>query len=734
MTIDRKIGNKPAAFSRPDLTSIKIDPGTYIGIVKRNDDPDRKGRLMVWIPDLGGDPNDDYYWRNVSYASPFFGSTYYEEEGKSRETTFNTVNHTYGMWFVPPDLNSQVLVTFIAGRPDKGYWFACISPHASHNMIPGLAASTKWQEGSVKGELPGNIQDQTIDNNNYPVLEFNENDPDLRKPGFQTNNPRPLHRKQFERLVEQGLENDPLRGTTTSSSQREAPSNVFGFSTPGRPDPDPRDNAELLQKINDRTATEKDFQVKRRQGGHIFVMDDGTLEGNDQQIRLRTAGGHQIVMHDSGQTLYISNSNGSVWVELSNSGQLHVFSSNGVNIRTQGDLNIHTDKDLNVNVGGSFNLKTANNFKVESQQTDMSSETTTKIYAANIEMLANQEVKIQGQSEVLLNSGSPISVPTEIPVKELAETKLNPNTQTWQSVEKSLTSIVSIAPTHEPFTRKSGKTVTPVRPTQSGSTAGSSVAAQTVEDGSNVNDQDPNVPELSAIECEAGVLRTTSGGQVIDGSGNPIGAGSAALDAGPSRAQGQPIKSKLPKSKINEQPLPVGGIGPLSVSEVRALMAQIGWKESAWNYSAINTVGYVGKYQFGAAALVDRGYIHRDYYIKHKNAALTIDNAWTGKNNINSRANWLSNPTIQEKTMYEQLVANYQQMTKNGAIKAGDDKCAIAGMLCVAHLLGPNRGTTAQAGALGWRQTGTGADGYGTSGTDYYNFGRYAIDVLTKEA
>jgi len=728
MSHDRKVNNKPADFSRVDLSSSKLDFGVYIGIVKNNFDKDRKGRLEVWIPDLGGDENNEFNWRPVNYASPYMGSTYLEAN-RSKDTTFNTVNHTYGMWMIPPDIGAQVLVTFINGRPDKGYWFACISPHASHNMMPALASSSKWNENQVFTELPADIQQKTKPGQAYPSLEFNENNPALRQPGFQNRNERPLHREQFLRLVDQGLENDTVRGTTSSSSQRESPSYVFGISTPGRPDPDIKDNNELLQKINENTAKAADFLVTRRKGGHTFVMDDGDLQGNDQQIKLRTAAGHQIVMHDSGNTMYISNSNGSVWIELSNSGQLHIFSSDGVNVRTQGDLNLHSDRDVNINAGGSFNLKAANNIKLESQTTTMASIASTTVYAANIELLANQNLRGQAASGIEWNSGSPITVPSEIPVKELTDTKLDPNSQTWVSVEKSLTSIVGIAPTHEPYSRKSGSTVTPSRPPAS-STPVSSSASGGTGDNTNVNESDPNTPTLSSIECSVAVLSSGAGGAVLDGSGNPVGTGSANLDSGPSMASGKPIKSKLDKSKLSQQPVPISGIGPLSVSEVRAVMAQLGWKESSWNYSAVNTFGFSGKYQFGAAALVDRGYIHKDYYDRYKNSALTIDNAWTGKNGINSQANWLANTTIQEQVMYEQLNANYQQLVRNNGIKEGDDKCTIGGMLCVAHLLGPNRGTSRAPGALGWRQTGNGNDAYGTSGTDYYNMGRYAIDVL----
>lgn len=720
---DKRSDNKPAAYSRPELSSSRIDTGVYIGIVKNNLDDARKGRLEVFIPDLGGDENDSRMWKPVSYASPFMGSTYPNND--SKETTFSTVNHTYGFWMIPPDIGAQVLVTFVGGRPDKGYWFACISPHVSHNMIPGVSSTTKWNGEKVKAELPADIQAQTKDGNQYPTIEFNENNQELRTPGYLSKNERPLHRTQFTNLVNQGLENDPVRGTTTSSSQRETPSAVFGFSTPGRPLPDTKDNAALLEKLSKNEATAEDFIVTARQGGHTIVLDDGTVNGNDQQIRIRTAGGHQIVMHDSGQTMYISNSNGSVWIELSNSGQMHIFSSNGLNVRTQGDLNFHADRDVNIHSNANINMKAANGLKVEAQKTDFTTTTTHTMYASNFDMLASSNVKIQG-AQILENSGDPISVPEPIPIKELDDVKKNTGTGVYESLEKSLTSIVSVAPTHEPYTRRAGVTVNNSSPSTSYSTSASSGNV----DGENVNEQNPNIPEMSSIECNVNEVQV-SGGVLTTEDGTPVGTGTRQLDPGPSSALGKPLKTRLNPSQMKDQPTPIGGIGPLSAGEVRAVMGQLGWKESTWNYSALNTIGYAGKYQFGAAALVDRGYIKKEYYDQYKNAALTVALAWTGKNGINNRAAWLANSQIQEQVMYEQLQANYQRMVGNGGIKDGDDKCTIAGMLCVAHLLGPNKGG-ARPGALGWRQTGSGADANGTTGIEYYNYGRYAIDVLAK--
>ena len=702
MSIDRRIGKKPAEFSQRDRSTVRLDTGPYIGIIKNNLDPLRKGRLQVYIPDFGGDETQSQNWITVNYASPFIGSTF--QDNQSPSTSIQTVNHTYGMWFVPPDLENQVLVSFVAGDPNRGYWFACISPHASHNMVPGLAASTKWSDPEVQKELSSEIKNQTVRDAQYPTLEFNENDPAKRQPGYIKNNPRPLHQIQFKRLVEQGLENDPIRGTHTSSSQREVPSGVFGISTPGQPAWDENYKQSVIKKVNEGTATEDDFKIKTRQGGHVLVMDDGTLDGKDQLVKIRTSAGHQIVMNDSGKTMYISNSTGSVWIELSDSGNLHIYSNAGINVRSEGNINFHSDADINIHSGGSVNIKARNQIKTESEELHASTTNNIKFYSTNIEALADQETKIQAPGGVLLNSGNPIAKPNGLTLYKLTDTKFDSDKQLWAQVPGLLVSVANVVPTHEPYIRISGD----------GTDLAAASAAKT--------------PYSTSVQGAGGAatstLQTSSGSPVLDSSGNPVQTGES---AGPASAVGKPLNKKLAPSAITTQPSPPGGVGPLSPSEIRALMAQLGFRESSNNYSAVNQLGYSGKYQFGAAALVDRGYIKREAYNAYRNDALSRPESWTGKDGIKNREDFLRNTQIQESVMFEQLTANYNTLVQTRAINASDEKTTIAGMMAVSHLLGPG-------GANTWKKTGTGADANGVGGGEYYNLGRYSIEVLSKGA
>ena len=157
------------------------------------------------------------------------------------------------------------------------------------------------------------------------------------------------HPYQASILVNQGLDTDPVRGAISSSSLRESPSNVYGISTPGR---SVTGNAQQLTSSVQAMGDNQAQAVIGRLGGHQFVMDDGDVNGTDQLIRLRTTGGHQILMNDTKQVLYIGSASGAHWLEFSDSGMINMYGAAGINLRTQGVLNLQGDQGVIINGGG----------------------------------------------------------------------------------------------------------------------------------------------------------------------------------------------------------------------------------------------------------------------------------------------------------------------------------------------------------------------------------------------
>ena len=319
-------------------TGAKLDPGPYLGIVKSNIDPTRMGRLGVLIPSLANtyEPTPDQLIV-CEYLSPFYGAKttkYLDEDGNHND--YRGSQHSYGMWMVPPDIDTKVLVIFVEGRAEQAFWFGCIQDPLVNHMVPGIASAESTEVSADFGS-----KESIYGTSAVPAGEVNRATVDqflTDTPGSTTK--RPIH-PFAETLRMQGLIQDTARGSTTSSARRESPSQVFGISTPGRRDP----------SAPDRIVGVKNSQRKEkidRLTGHTLVLDDGDTNGKNQLIRLRSSSGHQILLNDTAGVVYIANGSGNAWMEFSADGSIDFYSGGSVAIRSSGNMDFHSDANINM--------------------------------------------------------------------------------------------------------------------------------------------------------------------------------------------------------------------------------------------------------------------------------------------------------------------------------------------------------------------------------------------------
>ncbi len=144
--------------------------------------------------------------------------------------------------------------------------------------------------------------------------------------------------------------------------------------------------------------------------------------------------------------------------------------------------------------------------------------------------------------------------------------------------------------------------------------------------------------------------------------------------------------------------------------------AAIRLRESSGNYHAVNTLNYLGAYQFGEAALVDLGLAVRDANPFNNDYSL----GFTGKFGVSTKAEFLASAAAQDAAadewwsllwarvrhadieIYDQQVLNGVRLTKTG-------------MIAASHLLG----TGALVKFIQSGGTDAGRDAYGTTLTEY---------------
>lgn len=452
-----------------DRGGVPAEFGPFTGEVMSTVDPTRAGRLRVYIEafqDGGpGDKLNESKWTTVSYLPAFFGSTpFVDSTGSNQKVGEYPGNpNSYGMWFTPPDVGMTVVCIFVNGDRSNGFYIGVVPEDTLGHMVPAIGASVNYE---VQNE---NQKTYFADAARLPVTEINTNNLELFNDPRYYDGKKPVHSYLAQALFQQGLINDIERGTVTSSSQRETPSSVYGISTPGIPifqgGMKPND---IRAKINAGEIKPSDAQVIGRVGGHTFIMDDGNLEGQNAMMRLRTSKGHQITMSDSGNFFYITHANGQTWLEFGVEGTVDIYSSNSVNIRTKGDINLHADRDINMYAGRNFKAKSKEAMQLESltsiildAQTDITAyckgtigvkaDGTLTFNSNSGSWGAGDSLKLQaGGIDLNGPAADKVKTPNPITKTKLDDTTFNTSTG-WVTEPDGLESIVSRAPTHEPY-------------------------------------------------------------------------------------------------------------------------------------------------------------------------------------------------------------------------------------------------------------------------------------------
>ena len=355
-----------------------LDSGPYVGIVKDNVDTTRMGRLKVVIPALAGTSKvSEGELISVEYAPPFYGAKSVQGVNPTTPGSYQDAQHSYGMWMVPPDIDSRVLVIFAEGKISLGYWIACVQEPFINNMTPGIASSEDTFDEDTSDF--GQKNEETYGTGNVPAGEINRKFfSEVSEAGFDKLK-KPVH-PFTKKLRDQGLVQDTVRGTTSSSARRETPSNVFGISTPGPID------KRVAKK--DKVGPNDDLKEVplTRKAGHTFVMDDGDADGNNHLVRLRTSSGHQLVMHDTAGVMYLANSEGTVWMEFSNNGLVDVYAQTGYNLRSGADINFHAE--------GNINMYANKNIKIKANESTGG----VSLDGSRINALASDDVRIEGRN------------------------------------------------------------------------------------------------------------------------------------------------------------------------------------------------------------------------------------------------------------------------------------------------------------------------------------------------
>lgn len=392
----------------------KTDSGIYLGKVVNYLDTRFMGGLEVELLKRKSASNTSQRIQ-CKYASPFYGVTPYS--GLSNSNDYANTQKSYGMWMVPPDIGTLVLVFMPEGDSANAFWMGCIPEPGMNFMTPGYA-STEYSDGGL-----------------FPVGEYNKRT-ETAAQSDSTRYIKPVNPEAKRRLLNAGLDKDWARGTNTSSPRREVPSNVFGISTPG-----PVDKAGPKHRVGS-PGLEINAPYNRL-GGSSFVMDDGDMnllrkrlakddkpeyvqpESGDRSgdptipanelIRIQTRSGHQILLHNSEDLIYISHGSGKSWIEMTANGKIDIYSEDSISIRSDNDLNLSAGRSVNIEAEtGNINLHAKKDIRMQADENYVlrASQNGTLVFGGkvSVDVSGNYNERVGGRYDQLIEQQSAIKV------------------------------------------------------------------------------------------------------------------------------------------------------------------------------------------------------------------------------------------------------------------------------------------------------------------------------------
>jgi len=127
----------------------------------------------------------------------------------------------------------------------------------------------------------------------------------------------------------------------------------------------------------------------------------------------------------------------------------------------------------------------------------------------------------------------------------------------------------------------------------------------------------------------------------------------------------------------------------MATNTFAAFLIALRMAESGGDYQAVNTLNFIGAYQFGEAALIDLGYVRRDRDVYDND----FSGGWTGKNGIRSVQGFLENEREQDRAAQRWMrlmwtYIEYNDIDGYAWEMVGQTQLTTSGMLAASHLLG----------------------------------------------
>lgn len=415
-----------------------------LGTVVDTNDPQQMGRVRAVCPQWGDTFDQDVTdvpW--AIYCTPFGGQVSVGTRGPGIQDSEGGI--AYGMWAIPK-IGAQVLIMCVDGDPKYRVYIGCVyDQHVPHTLPHGRFMF-----------------------DDHPELE--KRGGDMRPFGPYTSREKavnPLYDNLKQAFGNKSEPNYEWRSRaadhTVSSVDLETLNHTYGKVADDRDfayDDWNSNQGYQASRLNPHAPTlngkNTDSMVYSltSPGFHAISMDDRM---ENCRLRLRTTSGHQIIMDDTNERIYIATAKGNNWIELDQDGNIDMYTTNKVNVRAAKDINFTSDETIRMHAKKGIHMYSGDEIRMQAVA-DIHIKSATNIRAhadASIFAQAGAEFNAKCGSDMKLDAGAQMNLLAGGNIVETgAQIHLNgPSAAAASPASEKPAFWTNRVPNHEPWAR-----------------------------------------------------------------------------------------------------------------------------------------------------------------------------------------------------------------------------------------------------------------------------------------
>jgi hypothetical protein len=434
-----------------------------VGRVLDTNDPLQMGRVRVHCPGYGDSP--EKVVGSIPWAvqvSPLMGVVGEGVRGSENSEVAGAV--AYGMWNIP-SVGAYVLTGCIDGDQNRRFWLGCLAPnYLAHTMPHGRYDYVGKANGAPDGPLDSAEQPIEPLYSNFTKAFTKTND---SVPGTPSDPRRNLEwrTRGVDTQVSANSEGAVQNGKTVSKTP-DHKMGSFSYTSVVEENGNTRvaegQGYGLSMEFPNRVMLDTgginyDSQVYSwtTPGFHSISMDDHDW---NCRTRIRTTSGHQIIMDDTNERIYISTAGGNTWIEMDKVGNIDVFAERNISFHGKGDINFTTDQAFRVTAHEGIHLHSNKDIRTTSvTDTNIQVGESLKVHSkATLYIQSDSDMHLRSSDSFrILSSGSTVNIRSSgNTLITGAEIHLNgPDAAPANNAEEKSAFMTSRVPEHEPWAR-----------------------------------------------------------------------------------------------------------------------------------------------------------------------------------------------------------------------------------------------------------------------------------------